>query len=1313
MAGREQLEIISPAGEIYFAALDHSDGVTNIGRNPSNDVVLSGAQVADFHLVLDHRSYPFQIAALSEQGAVVASGQRLAPHAYQALQPWDTIEVGGFTLILVESEDGQNATSSGPTGTPGSFAGLPAPSLVPPPAPLVPQPGSALPSAPAPGMLFQNVPLQSPPTQSPPAQSPPAQSVGPSGLTPIPGTPYSVSPPIGPTSVVPGGASVSLIAIPQGAGNGANGAQNGASQSQFSRGMGDHMDETVVVEITEREQAVGVEQTAEWQLSVANGGPLVARFEVRVEGDIDPSWVTILPVYFNLNEGERALVTVAVTPPRAPTSRAGLHHFCIVVSSPNYPENWAQRAVTLTVNPYYDFSVGEVSPKQQNVSYFRRSGKLTLPIQNRSNTDVAFRLEGSDDENLVTFEFAQPGSDATLVRQVELLLHPSQQVIVPVTTTPRDHRIVGVGAHLHSLTLTTSMGEGSQAPRAVMAQLRNRPIVGPAVIMALLVLLGLVGLFMLQPSIESFTFAPANVRSSQEMDATSGPNASNVAAAAANLQGKKLFGFKIPKLPKLPKQLGFLNNLLQDEMADGALGEPQAAQAVYASMTDAGQDVVLTWNTSLATSLTIEKITGGVTEFIATVENPSQQRQYAFRAEERERATYVLTARNWIERLPLVGETFGRAEARAGLIVDPVQPLINLFDVSAQALVTGQSVDIAWQVDKAFEYELLVNQVPRPLGEARGVLQERPATTTEYQLVARSPYWDEPIFSERKVVVVALPTPVIRAFDIEPRPIIDGEKVVVSWDVEGASVVTINPVPGPVPNLQGRDEGEIEPGKTQQTFTLRAVYGEGPAQVVAQASRVIDIVLATATPSPTYTPTPTPTSSSTPIPTPLVRLFDIEPKPIIDGENVRLSWAVSGASNVEINPKLGVAPNLEGQSEFTIDEGKTQETFTLRAVFNDNGNQVEVRVTRVVLVVTATPTVTPTPTATSTATPQTPVIQVFNLLPKEVVRGDQAVRKEVDGVIQEQLSLPQLTWTIIGAATNVEVTGPDFGPVRNLPKEGTLRVPVDKTTVFQLNVYLNEQLITSQTQELTVLEPTATPVPTETPVPPPPPTPTPTATPAPNIAVFSVNAVNAASDVVPVASQDNVPTYDVRAGATVRFAWRVENLASDIKLVDSVNDYGSRSPEDEFQLQVTQSSLFRLVVLGTGTPAGRFERTIRLNVLPITPPPSPFNVTGTDGADELTASIVRWTYPGESQSKILGFRVYRANVDTFDFVRVANYFELDSTKDSWIDPATPSCDRVYYVVAVYEDITRSGDDRIQESLPSIESWYTKLCRADR
>jgi hypothetical protein len=105
-------------------------------------------------------------------------------------------------------------------------------------------------------------------------------------------------------------------------------------------------------------------------------------------------------------------------------------------------------------------------------------------------------------------------------------------------------------------------------------------------------------------------------------------------------------------------------------------------------------------------------------------------------------------------------------------------------------------------------------------------------------------------------------------------------------------------------------------------------------------------------------------------------------------------------------------------------------------------------------------------------------------------------------------------------------------------------------------------------------------------------------------------------------------------------------------------------------------------------------------------------VTGTDGADALTASIVRWTYPGESQSRILGFRVYRANVDTFDFVRVANYFELDSTKDSWIDPATPSCDRVYYIVAVYEDITRSGDDRIQESLPSVESWYTKLCQAD-
>jgi hypothetical protein len=111
----------------------------------------------------------------------------------------------------------------------------------------------------------------------------------------------------------------------------------------------------------------------------------------------------------------------------------------------------------------------------------------------------------------------------------------------------------------------------------------------------------------------------------------------------------------------------------------------------------------------------------------------------------------------------------------------------------------------------------------------------------------------------------------------------------------------------------------------------------------------------------------------------------------------------------------------------------------------------------------------------------------------------------------------------------------------------------------------------------------------------------------------------------------------------------------------------------------------------------------------IPPPPPPFNVNGINGADNDSPATVTWDYPGESQARILGFRVYRANIDNFNFSLVADRFELDNTIKEWVDPTLPSCNRVYYVVGVYEDITRTGDDRIQETAISPTSWYTRPC----
>jgi hypothetical protein len=84
---------------------------------------------------------------------------------------------------------------------------------------------------------------------------------------------------------------------------------------------------------------------------------------MSLEG-LDPSWVTITPTNMRLKVNQRASVTVSITPPRAPSSRAGPHHLAVTVTSPNYPGRMSRRGATLVINPFYEFAMSELSPHQ-------------------------------------------------------------------------------------------------------------------------------------------------------------------------------------------------------------------------------------------------------------------------------------------------------------------------------------------------------------------------------------------------------------------------------------------------------------------------------------------------------------------------------------------------------------------------------------------------------------------------------------------------------------------------------------------------------------------------------------------------------------------------------------------------------------------------------------------------------------------------------------------------------------------------------------------------------------------------------------
>lgn len=246
---------------------------------------------------------------------------------------------------------------------------------------------------------------------------------------------------------------------------------------EFAMRPPDVWDDMIITEPSDREWTVDVEQTVTCDLTIINGGEIVATFEVSVEG-LDPDWVTFSTPQINLYEGERATVTISMTPPRLAQSLAGAHHLAFVVTSPNYPGRMSRTGATLTVNPFYEYAVGELAPRVQTISWSRRYAEVLLPIINKGNAETMFRLEGEDTEQLCSFEFFLPGEIVGLVRQAEVPLPPDHTVSIPIRITPLLREFIGLRKHTYAFVITTSVQEGMQAQRSVLGQFSVKPLIG-------------------------------------------------------------------------------------------------------------------------------------------------------------------------------------------------------------------------------------------------------------------------------------------------------------------------------------------------------------------------------------------------------------------------------------------------------------------------------------------------------------------------------------------------------------------------------------------------------------------------------------------------------------------------------------------------------------------------------------------------------------------------------------------------------------------------------------------------------------------
>jgi hypothetical protein len=265
-------------------------------------------------------------------------------------------------------------------------------------------------------------------------------------------------------------------------------------------------EQVILVNMLSEQAEVYVDQRATFDFEVINAGPIVARFFVDLQG-VPEGWVEIEPDVFNLNEGERATVSVHITPPRAPSSTAGIHDLKLVTTSPNYAGYHVVTPFSLVIQPFYEFALGNLSPKNQRIPWRKRTGFAHVPITNKSNTSAEFSIQALDDENGCSFDF-WVSQDVQLNRQATVTIPAGDMLDLPMQVTPLKPAMIAMRSKRYHYTTTAQIPQNpATSPQIISASVVSVPLFGWWSIL-LGIMMILVGLFiLLQPRIRSFEVA--------------------------------------------------------------------------------------------------------------------------------------------------------------------------------------------------------------------------------------------------------------------------------------------------------------------------------------------------------------------------------------------------------------------------------------------------------------------------------------------------------------------------------------------------------------------------------------------------------------------------------------------------------------------------------------------------------------------------------------------------------------------------------------------------------------------------------------
>jgi hypothetical protein len=274
----------------------------------------------------------------------------------------------------------------------------------------------------------------------------------------------------------------------------------------------DLKDEIITAGLEQRRLTVSVDETAIFRLALLNSGATYACFEVRVEGWIQEQWVKITRVnslddgadtaQIWLQPGERALLHIAITPPRASSSRAGAHDLAVVIRLAQPSQHMARLGAILTIKPFISLQLGAIHPQRLSTSWARRSAVLRVPVTNHGNTATEIYIQGqaaapsgrsaggAKAVSACHFTFYGPGSQQPHARRVRtryIVSVPAGKTAHIITqVTPARRPLLALRNRIIPIRLAVGLANAQNAPLLIRTTLTRIPLIGPWHLLTLL-----------------------------------------------------------------------------------------------------------------------------------------------------------------------------------------------------------------------------------------------------------------------------------------------------------------------------------------------------------------------------------------------------------------------------------------------------------------------------------------------------------------------------------------------------------------------------------------------------------------------------------------------------------------------------------------------------------------------------------------------------------------------------------------------------------------------------------------------------------